>query len=41
MRWNENKTAMSAVLSDVEAINIVNDIVKTLKDNNYEIKKID
>ena len=40
MRWNEDKTAMSAVLSDIEAINIVNDIILSLKQSNYEIKKI-
>lgn len=37
MRWNENKTAMSAVLTVEEAYNICKNIIKELDDAGYKI----
>jgi len=39
MRWNEDKTAMVAVLTSEEAIKIVDDIIKNLNKHNYIITK--
>lgn len=39
MRWNKDKTAMSAIMEPEEAMQIVDDIFKELNKIGYEIKK--
>lgn len=39
-RWNNEKTALTAVLTPEEAFKITDDIIIELKNNGYEIKKI-
>lgn len=39
MKWNEDKTALSAVLDSKEAIQIVQDIFKVLNKSGYKIVK--
>jgi len=39
MRWNSDKTAMISVLTETEAEQIVNDVIKNLDDVGYIIIK--
>lgn len=37
MRWNKDKTAMTAVLTEDEAMQMCKDIIKTLNESGYSI----
>ena len=39
-RWNKTKTSLTAVLTPEEALKITSDIIDELKNNGFEIKKI-
>lgn len=38
-RWNDDKTALYAILEPDEAVKITEDIINNLKEKGYEIKK--